>query len=1061
MLALYKHRNSRIVSNITCQSKALWLFLLISLFVTINSFAQSTVFFDDFNRNPLGAQGGTPIINWTATKSNPDVSIITMGISGSTTGDRVLQIFNSNAEANIGTPGNSFLTGDLLSYNTLYKSVLKENETAIVWTFNIRSNKGTLNSFNTGNNNYAAAVVLVSTKATLTSTGANGYAVTLLKNNNQNIISLVKFADGLGSDSNISPLTESIVTDNNNYSSVKVTYQPATDNWQIQVLDDGSIDQPVQRNIQEFTSPGKTTTDNTYTSSPMEICGFFYNHGINSKGSSAKAMFDNFRVSVLSEPDYLNGSIKIYVSQDEATPVMLAIDNINRDLIKTTGFPAEIIRTNDFQNIPANSLVVLNNSNSSLTIPDQQRLKVTGEEAHRLYALNHKLYAHGSDMRGTIYALYTFSEKILGVPPLWYWSAWIPVQKSVLEISPTLDIHYTTPQVKYRAWFPNGQDKNTRWRAQSSDNNSAWLEAMLRLKLNTAEIGSVVYFANTGVSRLYSDAELIKSYGLVVSSTHTVGLGTHFSNWDSYWTRIRKYPTAPALSLTNDNALKEFWEEAATTVHNSGLEYIWQMSFRGDNDIPFWETFPNAPESDAERAAIINKMWGYQYEILKRITNNPEPPARITFYNEVSDFMDLGLLTPPQTSNMIWNYVATRRDHYPNDDIRNFNTPLVNVGYYMNLDFVSSGSHLAQGEGPWKMEFNYRFVNSKSPLHFSVINVGNLREYLLSMSANAAMTWNMGTYQTDEFVTAFNKMYYGETYASQITTLYKDFFNAYWQQKKPDFPGGMERQYIFQDLRYKQAIKLLCSNFTKSSYNANPLVFKDEFRYYNIVPEDNSATNQIDAIINGMTASIVKFEDVCLRAENIYNNLPDANKIFFHDNIRSQFNFMSELSKTFLHLASSYKYKWSNFALAKNHISLALHAANRAKDYLYSNQQGVFYDWYAGDSDGGYFDVPDMISRIEKVASEVFSINDIATPFEKNLLNNSDFITSITQEEINILYAGNDNFSIEIFNCNGQSVIKKDGLTNAVSFKHNFKKGIYIIALQNRQGITSGKIIIH
>lgn len=359
------------------------------------------------------------------------------------------------------------------------------------------------------------------------------------------------------------------------------------------------------------------------------------------------------------------------------------------------------------------------------------------------------------------------------------------------------------------------------------------------------------------------------------------------------------------------------------------------------------------------------------------------------------------------------------------------------------------------------MEFNYRFVNSKSPLYFSVINVGNLREYLLTMSANAAMMWDMETYQTDVFVTEFNKMYFGNEYALQITALYKDFFNAYWQQRKPDFPGGMERQYIFQDLRYKQAIKLLCSNITKSTYNANPLVFKDEFRYYNIVPEDNNASNQIDAIINGMTTSIMKFEDVCQRAAKIYNNLPDANKTFFHDNIRSQFNFMLELSKTFLHLASAYKYKWSNLELAKNHIILALYAAKNAKFHLYSNQNGIFHDWYVGDSESGYFNVPDMINRIEKVAKDVFLINDITIPFFEDIKNKSYYNIITSKDQIKISYSGSDNFSCEIFNLNGKSISRKDEFVNTVTLKHSLKPGIYFIALQDKQSKTSEKIIIH
>jgi|GEM_PF-2133443 len=44
-------------------------------------------------------------------------------------------------------------------------------------------------------------------------------------------------------------------------------------------------------------------------------------------------------------------------------------------------------------------------------------------------------------------------------------------------------------------------------------------------------------------------------------------------------------------------------------------------------------------------------------------------------------------------------------------------------------------------------------------------------------------------------------MYFGQTYASEIAGLYKDFFNAYWSQKRADI-AGFERQYIFQDIRW-------------------------------------------------------------------------------------------------------------------------------------------------------------------------------------------------------------------------------------------------------------------
>ena len=41
----------------------------------------------------------------------------------------------------------------------------------------------------------------------------------------------------------------------------------------------------------------------------------------------------------------------------------------------------------------------------------------------------------------------------------------------------------------------------------------------------------------------------------------------------------------------------------------------------------------------------------------------------------------------------------------------------VKLGYYMNFGFASTGAHVAPAESPWKMEFNYRYVNNKAPLY--------------------------------------------------------------------------------------------------------------------------------------------------------------------------------------------------------------------------------------------------------------------------------------------------------------------------------------------------------
>ena len=176
-------------------------------------------------------------------------------------------------------------------------------------------------------------------------------------------------------------------------------------------------------------------------------------------------------------------------------------------------------------------------------------------EAHRIPADGNRIYLHGMDMRGTIYAIYSFSEKFLGVPPLWYWCSWQPEHKDAVEVPAAYSYFQPSPTVRYRAWFPNDEDLFIPWRAKSSDNNELWLETMLRLKLNTVEHTATVTTDGT----LNSEAQLYKKYGLVLTSHHMIALNNSFANWDAYWKEVR-HTTPPPLSVKDMASLKEFWQ---------------------------------------------------------------------------------------------------------------------------------------------------------------------------------------------------------------------------------------------------------------------------------------------------------------------------------------------------------------------------------------------------------------------------------------------------------------------------------------------------------------------
>ncbi len=653
--------------------------------------------------------------------------------------------------------------------------------------------------------------------------------------------------------------------------------------------------------------------------------------------------------------------VTVVIAENEDEPIKRAVGDLNRDFVKVLR-TSPLVR-NSITKGKSVQIIVVNEASGAFQVDKNKLKELDGFESHRIYvvASENKIYLHGKDMRGTIFAIYKFSEKILGVPALWYFSSWVPDVRAKIEVPSDFDYYKKTPQVKYRAWFPNDRDLYIPWSKLSAENENSILETLLRLNLNCIELESTV--SNTQPFKMSKYANKVASYGIIITSHHPTPLNNSLKNWGEYWKSIRKLP-APELLLANENDLIDFWRYSITTAHKSKMENLWLIGFRGIADRPFWASFADAPECEIERAGVINRMLNIQYNLIKEITKESQPYVRLTFYDELSDLLAKGYLKPPVGENIIWTYVAGRRDHYPYDDLVQFNPESkVKMGYYLNLQFTSTGSHLVQGEGPWKMEYNYRYVDSKSPLYFSVVNVGNIREFLLSMSANAEMMWNMETYNTDKFVVDFSKKYFGEEYANEVAALYKEYFYSYWEQKKPDFQN-MERQYIFHDLRYARAMNQITQDFF--NYKPNPLVEIGFERMMGRSFRLENNENQVDEILNGMKKTIPKFEAVATKCALLKPKLPKNNQQFFYDNLNAHAEFMLNISHSLFHFVFAYKHQ-EDLVVCKNNLELSVEYMKKAKVALHETHHGVFSEWYLGDQNNGKFDMDKIMRDINKL----------------------------------------------------------------------------------------------
>ncbi len=650
----------------------------------------------------------------------------------------------------------------------------------------------------------------------------------------------------------------------------------------------------------------------------------------------------------------LTPGVPVLVPAGTPASVRLAVADLQRDLEKVLGQASPVVTdAKDLRGRAAIMILLDGAAQPSLHEP-----AVTGREAHGIHvreiAGHSCVVLEGSDPRGAIYAIYSFSDEFLDIPPLWYWADWVAPHRSAIEVPADTNRIFPPAYVRWRAWLNNDEDFLSPWRARRPANNQAVYETILRLKYNTYEVGGIADLrpgaARYAVSRDVADAN---ARGLVITDHHTSPLGSNLKGWDNFWRKEGREP--PPLSVRNPGNLKAFWRYHVETAQRAGLESVWTVVFRGDHDIPFWETFPDAPTDTAGRARVMSDMLAAQVAVVKEVTGDPAPNLRTTFYNEGSAMFAAGLLHPPAEPTLIWNFVAARRDHFPTPDVRGFKAPPGQlIGYYFNFQFTSTGSHLAAAEGPWKMAANYRIIDAigTRPLAFTVVNAGNIREHLTELSANAAMMWQFKEFDADAFLRAYSARYFGQDQADEIARLYRAYYHSYWEQKRPDIPG-FDRQYIFQDERYARAVEMMLNDMEKSvtrpnPLDGNPLDNSDtgSLGYFRVEPQPGDS-GQIDTLLRGTAESGKKFAAVAME-EDARLRMTGPGAIFLQDNLVARTKLMVALNSLLHETALAYQAQGEGTA-QRRHLAAALTAADAARAALDSTKHGPFDQWYASD----------------------------------------------------------------------------------------------------------------
>ena len=176
-------------------------------------------------------------------------------------------------------------------FTPAYNKILEDNTETLTWYFNMRQIRDNPAGF--GSNSYGAAFIIGSTSSNVASEG-DGYAIVLGNTSSPDPIRFVKFSGGIqsigNSDDGLIIADEPLNDPTNDYMSLKLTYDPATNEWNLYGRNDGSSFQDPQSGELSFLG---SVTNNEHTNKELDFMGAYWQ---GSTAANQTAFYDNVSI---------------------------------------------------------------------------------------------------------------------------------------------------------------------------------------------------------------------------------------------------------------------------------------------------------------------------------------------------------------------------------------------------------------------------------------------------------------------------------------------------------------------------------------------------------------------------------------------------------------------------------------------------------------------------------------------------------------------------------------------------------------------------------------------
>jgi hypothetical protein len=396
--------------------------------------------------------------------------------------------------------------------------------------------------------------------------------------------------------------------------------------------------------------------------------------------------------------------------------------------------------------------------------------------------------AHHS--RGTMYGLLEISRR-LGVDPLEYFTDFPPRNREGRWEFP---IHSEAPAFRYRGLFLNQEDLLIGWKKPHGPVPSQVYDLIF---LSALRLGANMILPATYVSPESPVLDLAARRGLVLAQHHFQVLGTDVGRLTPARKKTYSFVRYP-------DRTERVWRRAIRAYRDR--ETVWTLGYRGSDDCAFWLTEPGT-FTDARKGRIISDAMQVQYRLLREELGGGAIPCVYYLYRENQILYQQGHITVPEGVSVVWcdNGYGTMESYFrdgheltpPGTPIPLTGKPLpawpdrkqVRGGIYHHVSFYDcSAPNRVQYVSPAKIQQVYTKAVRKGLTDFLLINVGNVREFVLSARAacdvaRSPARWLRNPGRHVSFVADWCRYYFGKERAKQAANAYALLYDAHWWWK--------------------------------------------------------------------------------------------------------------------------------------------------------------------------------------------------------------------------------------------------------------------------------------